>query len=161
MYISKKTVQDRLIFNEGFKLEVYLCPSGKKTIGVGRCLETNPITDEEAKVIGTKKLTKITREQAYYLLRNDIDKVVKQIENAFPWWSNLLPDRQYVLIDMVFQMGLEKVKQFKKTLLYLSTGFYKQAGIELLDSNYARQTPSRAKRNAYALTVGVYNHDVK
>lgn len=50
--ISRAEIQDRLIFHEGLKLSPYKCPRGFWTIGVGRNLETNPLTAEEERVCG-------------------------------------------------------------------------------------------------------------
>lgn len=147
----------RLILNEGLRLNPYRCTAGKLTIGVGRCLDTNPLTQEEIDFIGHDCTEKpITKEQAFYLLRHDIDKVKKQLDKNLPWWKNLNEDRRYVLIDMCFQLGLNGLLKFKKMLSYLSTGFFKQAADELMDSKYARQTPARAERNRYCIINGVY-----
>lgn len=151
-----ETIQ-RLILNEGLRLNPYRCTAGKLTIGVGRCLDTNPLTKEEIDFIGHDCMEKsITKEQAFYLLRHDIETVKKQLDKNLPWWKNLNEDRQYVLIDMCFQLGLNGLLKFKKMLSYLSTGFFKQAADELMDSKYARQTPARAERNKYCIINGVY-----
>lgn len=154
---SETTLVQRLCFNEGIRLRPYKCSEGKLTIGVGRCLDTNPLTDDELKKIGHDCRSKsITKDEAFYLLRNDIKKVIEQIERNFPWAKNMNNDRQYVLVDMIFQMGVLNVKKFKKTLQYMSSGFYKQASAELLNSNYYKQTPARAMRNSYCIREGVY-----
>lgn len=157
--LSEAVIINRLIKNEGYKEELYLCTSGKRTIGVGRCLDTNPLTKDEIKKIGCENPKKITKDQVYYLLRNDIKRVTSEMFEAFPWAERLDNERQFSLFDMCFQMGVAKVKQFKKTLSYLSTGFYLQAGRELLNSVYARQTPKRAIRNSNCFKIGVYNYD--
>lgn len=147
----------RLCFNEGIRLKPYYCTSGKLTIGIGRCLDTNPLTQEEINFIGHDCRTEsITKEQAFYLLRHDIERVKKQIENKMPWWKNLNEDRRYVLIDMCFQLGINGLLKFKKMLSNLSLGYYEKAAIELMDSVYAKQTPARAERNKYCLINGVY-----
>lgn len=147
----------RLCLNEGIRLEPYYCTAHKLTIGVGRCLDTNPLSDEEIAFIGHDCRKKsITKEQAFYLLRHDIADVKKKLDKNLPWWKNLNEDRQYVLIDMCFQLGLSGLLKFKKMLMSLSTGFYRQAAEELMNSKYARQTPVRAKRNEYCLINGEY-----
>ena len=152
----EKTIQ-RLCFNEGIRLSPYLCSQKKLTIGIGRCLDTNPLTSEEIAFIGHDCREKsITKEQAFYLLRHDIANVKKVLDKKLPWWKNLNEDRQYVLIDMCFQLGIKGLLGFKKMLSNLSTGFYNQAADELMDSEYARQTPARAKRNKYCLINGEY-----
>ena len=50
--IDMYTVCQRLILHEGLRLQPYFCSKNKLTIGVGRCIQTNPITSEEEKVMG-------------------------------------------------------------------------------------------------------------
>ena len=45
----------RLEFHEGCRLMPYRCTAGKLTIGVGRCIDTNPFTEEELKAVGDWK----------------------------------------------------------------------------------------------------------
>ncbi|TWY28629.1 glycoside hydrolase family protein [Serratia marcescens] len=47
------------------------------------------------------------------------------------------------LVMMVFQLGLTKTRGFKKFLAALNNGNYARAIIEVKDSNWYRQTPSR------------------
>ena len=49
------------------------------------------------------------------------------------------------LTDMVFQMGKEGVSKFKKTIELLKQGKNKEAAQEALRSEWAKQTPNRAK----------------
>ena len=154
--IDNEIIQ-RLAYNEGCVLSPYKCSAGKLTIGIGRCLDTNPLDAKELKYIGHDCREKpITKEQAFFLLRNDIEKVTKQLDSNCPWWTNLNYDRQYSMIDLCFQLGISGLMKFKKTLSYLAAGFYIQAAGELLNSNYARQTPARAMRNSQCFKTGVY-----
>ncbi|MBQ0114178.1 MAG: glycoside hydrolase family protein [Bacteroidales bacterium] len=144
---------ERLKFHEGLKLCVYVCPAGKKTIGVGRCLETNPLTAEEKRVCPDAERG-ITYNGAIYLLRNDIDKCKAQLNKEFNWIFTLDEERQYALLDMCFQLGINGLKKFRKMLLYLKLKDFKKASIECLDSNYAKQTPKRANRIARLIRTG-------
>lgn len=147
----------RLCYNEGIRLKPYKCSEGKLTIGVGRCLDTNPLTTEEMSFIGHNcRENEITKDQAMYLLRHDIEKVKSELDRNLPWWKNLNEDRMYVLIDLCFQLGITGLLKFKNMLKFLSTGFFIQASEELLDSRYARQTPARAQRNAQCIKTGTY-----
>lgn len=66
----------RLVVNESLRLKPYRCTEGKLTIGVGRCVDTNPLTDEEVCYIGHNCREKsITEEQAIYLLKHDVEGV--------------------------------------------------------------------------------------
>jgi lysozyme len=55
-------LRDMLVQHEGLKLEPYLCPAGKLTIGIGRNLEDRGISIDEAQ----------------YLLMNDISRCRKE-----------------------------------------------------------------------------------
>lgn len=150
-------IQQRLLYNEGFRPTPYYCTKGRQTIGIGHNIDANPITKEDEKVIGEFWYKDgITKNAAFYLLRKDVNRVIEELNNNVPWWNNLNNDRQYVMIDLCFQLGINGLMQFKKTLQYISTGFYIQASEELLRSKYAQQTPNRAKRNADCLRTGKY-----
>ncbi len=154
--VSDEQIIQWLAYNEGIRLEPYKCTQGKLTIGIGRNLDDNPLTPEELKHIGHDPREGITKDQAFYLLRNDIKKVKRQLDGELPWWKNLDGDRPFVLLDMCFQMGLRSLLGFKNTLNNIATGYYLTAADNLLKSLYAQQTPKRAERNANCLRNGRY-----
>lgn len=126
MYLDRITKQ--LIRHEGLQLKVYTCPANKLTIGVGRNLEDRGITENEAK----------------YLLNNDIMQTHNELSCKYPFYDTLYDTRQEVLINMAFQLGLNGLSQFKKTLDFIEKGLYKSASEEMLNSQWAKQTPRRA-----------------
>jgi lysozyme len=151
--LSNDEIIQRLVFHEGCVLKPYRCSRGYLTIGVGRNLETNPLTSEELKVCGDYKHG-ITKNAAFYLLRNDIHRVVEECKKKISFWSQLDNERQYALIDMVFQLGLGGVLKFRNMLKSMGVGNYKEAAEHCLDSKYAKQTPNRAKRIAKTIECG-------
>lgn len=160
--MPKPTISDdiciqRLMVNEGCKLKSYRDTVGKLTIGIGRNLDDNPLTIEEQCYIGHNCRTLfISNDQAAYLCRNDLKKVRADLDKHLPWWRDLNPDRQYVMIDLCFNMGLKTLLTFKRTLDSIAQGYYVRAAEQLLQSKYAKQVGIRAKRNAYALRTGEY-----
>ena len=63
--------------------------------------------------------------------------------------------REYVLLNMLFQMGLYKVMQFKKMLVALMDKDWTRAAEEMLDSKWHKQdTPNRAKRLSVMMRAG-------
>lgn len=72
----------RLAMHEGIRLMPYRCSRGYLTIGIGRNLKTNPLTVEEKNVCGDYKYG-ITKQAAFYLLRNDINRVIKECKKTF------------------------------------------------------------------------------
>lgn len=149
----------RLAFHEGCELKPYRCPSGKLTIGVGRNVEDNPFTAEELKVIGDWQKG-ITKNAAYMLLRNDVKKCNEQLIKNVPIYTKLDLERQYALLDMCFQLGINGLLNFKKMLKFLSMRLYRQAADECLDSRYAIQTPKRAKRIAREIREGYWSREL-
>lgn len=166
--MPKPTISDdiciqRLMVNEGCKLKSYRDTVGKLTIGIGRNLDDNPLTIEEQCYVGHNCRTLfISNDQAAYLCRNDLKKVRTDLDRELPWWRDLNPDRQYVMIDLCFNMGIgnrqkkTKLLSFSNTLDLIARGYYEKAADNLLKSKYAKQVGIRAERNAYALRTGEY-----
>ena len=65
--------------HEGLRLEAYLCPAGKITIGYGHNLQANPVTGIPA-VVGTR----ITQDQAQRLLVADLMETRRKVLERFP-----------------------------------------------------------------------------
>ena len=145
---------NRLIFHEGIKLKPYICPAGKLTIGIGRNTQGNPFTKEELARIGNWK-NGITREQAYWLCQNDIERCIKELRNNLIWFDKLDAERKYALIDLCFNCGIRTLLGFKKMLGNISVGNYNKASDELLNSKYAKKdSPKRAKRISNLIKTG-------
>lgn len=153
--ISLKEAQERLIFHESMVLMPYRCPAGYLSIGVGRNLETNPLTSEELKACGDYK-NGITKNAALFLLRNDINKCIKQLQENISFWNKLDNERQYALLDMNFNLGINGLLKFKKMIYFMSIKDYKEASKECLNSKYAKDTGKRARRIAKLIETGVF-----
>lgn len=124
--------------DEGFRGQPYTCPAGKLTIGYGRNLEANPLTPAEGEV----------------LMYNDIEKINTELDKRLPYFAQLTPARKVVLISMAFQLGLNGLLGFRKTLAYVALGSFDHASKEMLNSRWANQTPKRARRLAEMMRRG-------
>ena len=153
--IDKNEAIQRLVLHEGCVLTPYRCPAGYLTIGVGRNLETNPLTPEEQKACGDWQHG-ITKNAAYFLLKNDIGRAENDCKRHIPFWKNLDNERQYALLDMAFNLGISRLLRFKKMLSALRMGNYTEAAAECLSSNYARQTGKRAQRITNLIKTGAW-----
>lgn len=143
----------RLAMHEGIRLSPYRCSKGKLTIGIGRNVEDNPVTDEEQQVVGDWRHG-ITKQAAFYLLRNDIRRVWAELKQKVPFWQELSDERKYALLDMAFNLGINGLLAFKKMLAAMGTGNFNQAAIECLDSRYAKDVGKRAERIAETIRTG-------
>jgi len=131
------TLEDQLILHEGLKLRMYQCPAGYWTIGVGRNLETKGLS----------------RDEALYLLRNDIREITEQLERL-GWYRALDPIRQKVIIDMAFNLGLSGLLSFKHMIQALNCYDYNTAADEMVDSLWYRQVGKRAERLVKMMRTG-------
>ena len=127
--------------DEGYRRAVYTDSEGFATIGIGR-------------LVDARRGGGITLEEAQYLLRNDIVRVVHALKASIPWWNKLSPVRQIVLVSMAFQMGVPGLLNFRNTLNAVREERWNDASDGMLRSKWASQTPLRAHRLAEAMRSG-------
>jgi lysozyme len=127
-----------LIRHEGLRLKPYTCTAGKLTIGVGRNLDDNGITEAEAMA----------------MLERDITVTVGTLRDHFPWFANLDTTRQYAVISLGFNLGVHKLSTFKRFLAAMASQQYETAAAEILDSTYATQVGKRAIELAAMIRSG-------
>lgn len=133
----------RTMADEGCRLTVYddatgqpIVPGshviGKPTIGYGRLLcAPGGISTQEATAMFGADWTRAEAEA-----------------RTLTCYSRLNAVRQGVLTEMVFQLGLDGVREFAKMLECLNRNDYGGAADEMLASRWATQTPERAQRLA-------------
>lgn len=148
-------VSQRILLHEGLRLRPYFCTKGKQTIGVGRCLDTNPLSKAEERVVGDWHHG-ITKCAAMYLLRNDIKRIYRELSKELDFFKDLDGERQYALIDMAFNLGVNGLLKFKKMLQHMAAGNYIRASEECLNSQYAAEVGTRAVRVANTIKDGEF-----
>lgn len=117
-----------LIKHEGRRSKLYFDSAGIGTIGVGRNLEDVGLSDEEID----------------YLLNNDIKRVLNECWTHLPWFGDLSQERQYVVIDMVFNLGMAGFLKFKHTIAAIKREDWHEAAREMINSEWAAQVGKRA-----------------
>lgn len=137
-------LRQMLIKHEGLVCHPYRCTANKLTIGVGRNLEANGLSEDEA----------------MYLLDNDIKRVTDNLDKMWPVWRTFPERAQYVCVDMAFQMGISGFMNFRQTRALMEMGCWLEASEEVLRSKYATQTPNRAAYNSRQLALSK-DHDKK
>jgi lysozyme len=125
---------DQIKIDEGLRLTPYLDTENILTIGYGRNLEHNGITESEAE----------------HMLRNDL-RVAEEDAVSFVTstvWQQLDAPRRAVLINMAFNLGLTRLSKFKKFKQALHDHDYHEAARQMLDSRWSRQVGERSHRLA-------------
>ena len=130
------TVKERIKEHEGFRDTVYLDSLGKRTVGYGHlCVEDHW---EDGK--------KYDKEYLDEIFDKDFQNAADQCEDLCNDYELDLPETiTDVLIEMIFQLGIGNVMKFKKMIAALQEKDFETASLEMLDSRWASQTPSRAE----------------
>jgi lysozyme len=119
-----------LVRDEGVRLKPYRCTAGKLTIGVGRNIDDRGITNAEA----------------MYLLNNDVAICESELTAVLPKWRELSDTRQRVMLNMVFNLGRDRLSKFTMFIGCMKMGDFEGAAKEMMDSAWATQVGQRAVR---------------
>lgn len=128
--------------HEGFSSKIYLDTQKIPTIGYGRNLRAYPFSEAEKESLINGEWHQEAAE-AWLLER------VKELDEKllkFAWFAHLDKERQAVLLDMAYNLGLKKLLGFKKMTEALKAHDYENAAKEMRESLWAKQVKSRALR---------------
>ena len=117
---------------------VYMDTTGHLTIGWGRNLTDNGISDSEAT----------------HMLMNDINQVIHQLNEKYSWFQLLDPVRQAAVVDMGYNLGTKELSKFRAMQL-IGEGKYKESAISMLQTKWATQVKGRAVEISRIIETGV------
>jgi len=121
--------------DEGWREQPYNDHLGYLTIGYGF-------------LIDPRRGGRIPRPVGEFWLRWEIEHRMEELGRRWPPFHRQPEDVQAALLNMAFQLGVGGVLRFRRMLAALAEGDRQTAGKEARDSNWYRQTPKRAERNA-------------
>lgn len=144
---------------EGVEPKVYIDTAGHPTVGVGFNLDRNGASADLAAVganyaavrAGTESLT---TEQIDALLKKDIENAVSDAQSAVSNFDSLTPARQFVVVDMVFNLGIGGFQGFTNTIAAIEGGNYEQAGNDMQQSHWYGQVGDRAVQDIAMMKSG-------
>lgn len=162
--VPNMSIREMLIFNEGIRVKVYWDTEGYPTVGIGHLIvkektkNMNRINTLLSQQVG-RVITDgtITTEEANGLFEQDLARTLVSIRNNDRVWNvyqALNDTRKMVIVDMTFQMGIGGVAGFERALTSMFLDDWKNAHYHMLDSDWAKQTPGRANRNANVILRG-------
>jgi lysozyme len=126
--------------DEGFCPKLYKDTKGFNTIGYGFNLDT----------------TLIPKEVADHWLSLNIEKLSRDLSSYIPFFSTLDTSRQYVLLNMAYQMGIAGILKFKKMLIALENNDYILASKEMKNSKWYVEFTNRANRLVNIMNSGEF-----
>ena len=107
---------------------LYKCLADKWTCGYGRNAEDNGFSEDEAKL----------------MLKNDIEQASKDVKSIFPDFDRYTINRQNALINMVFNLGINRFKLFKNTIKAIKRDDWTSAAKHAEQSRWHNQVGKRA-----------------
>lgn len=143
----------RIKIFEGYSAKPYICPAGRLTIGYGYNFEERGFKTEVLKEILDEGFSE---ELAEKLLLSDVQDCIRAAENVFGFYRELNAPRRAVVTDMIYQMGLEGFKKFKRMIAAIQKGDFAKAADEMKDSKWYVQSGRRSLINTRQMLEGEY-----
>ena len=132
-----ENVKEWIKHHEGLNLRLYKDTVNKTTIGYGRNIQDNGISQSEAD----------------FMFENDFNRCEHDLK-SYSWYLVQPQNVKDALMNMCFNLGINRLLGFKKMILALIDKDYTKAAIEALDSKWAKQVGQRAKDIALMMRQG-------
>jgi lysozyme len=129
--IWQDQLRKQLERHEGRVNHAYQDHLGFWTIGIGR-------------LIDQRRNGGLSDDEVEYLFNNDLERIEHQLRRQLHWFPDTPDTIKQVLCNMAFQLGVAGLMRFRRMLAAIKHRDWTAASIEALDSNWARQTPTRA-----------------
>lgn len=122
---ASKTIKE----NEGLVLNLYKCPAGKTTIGYGHNIQDRGIS----------------RECAEFIFQEDLNNAIDSCRVIFgdDFFNSLSDCRKIAIVDMMFNLGVNKFLTFKKFIKAIKKRDFEEAVREIIDSKAYKQCTNR------------------
>jgi lysozyme len=133
---------------EGFRDKIYLDTNNNRTIGYGFNLEDRNMRSMlPAEVVSGQR--PITRKEADAIFVKRYNQAAKDALDFIGLESMLRldPYRQAILVDMAYNLGPNKLSEFKNMQAAVQSGDYMKAAAEMKNSRWYNQTGRRSKHH--------------
>jgi len=135
---DRRELETEVKADESFRAKAYQDTEGVWTVGYGLNLQELVVSEPWA------------ADQMRYTLRQRESDCLA----AFPWFAGLTSARQRVILNMAYNLGMTRLRGFKKMLSALDRGDYETAAVEMLDSKWAEQVGARSTRLSDTMARG-------
>jgi GH24 family phage-related lysozyme (muramidase) len=135
---------------EGRRYKTYTDTMGHPTVGVGFNLDANGAQaaiqalglDYQQVRAGTQLLTDA---QVDTLLQQTVNQAVSAAQTAVTTFNSVPGDKQIVIVDMVFNLGLAGFSKFLQTIKAINAQDWQTASQQMQQSAWFNQVGNRAK----------------
>ena len=136
--------------NEGYKPEVYTDTTGNRTIGIGFNLEDannkKVLKDMGIDINDVFAGKPLEEKQIIGLYNHSLRQAFSDAQKFDKGFAKRPEPVRKAIVDMAFNLGLTKLKGFKKMKAALDANDYGLAADEMVDSNWYKQVKSRGPR---------------
>jgi len=132
-------IKEDLVRHEGYVTEIYLCSENYPTFGIGHMVTENDM--EYTWPVGTP----VTDERILQVFHDDCAIAYEDACALFLNFASLPEDAQRVLVNMAFNLGRNRLGQFKNMIKAVNEGNYKKAADEMVDSRWYHQVGRRSQ----------------
>ena len=146
-----ENIKQMVIANEGWKTKPYKDTRGYWTVGVGHLI--NP---KSPKTLPKEWDRELTNEEVRQLFETDFDAHLKQAQKT-PGWDKANEAGKAGLVDLTYNMGGWWYTKFVKAAALLKEGNFKDAALELKNSDWYKQVGGRAPVTISLISSGSVN----
>lgn len=135
----KTLIEDDLIRHEGYVGHIYLDHLGFKTFGVGHL-----VTKDDMEYTWPVD-TPVSTERIEQVFNQDLDNAIEDTEKLFKDLYSHPENVQRVLVNMMFNLGYNRLSNFKKMRKAIKDKDYSEAAAQMVDSKWYKQVGRRSK----------------
>ena len=133
-------LREQLEMDEGRVDELYTDHLGYATFGIGHLvLESDP---EYGQPLGTP----VDADRVVETFEQDCENVLRDCDILYEDFADLPEEAQQVIANMMFNMGRTRLSKFRGMKRGVDSRDWNAAADEMVDSQWYRQVPKRAKR---------------
>lgn len=154
--MNRALIEQLIIKHEGSRPSVYKDTIGNLTIGVGFNLDSLDaphicgMFGINYKAVASGEVA-LTQPQVDEVFEYQLSLVIGSAMQIFPTFITMPDNVQAAICDMIFNLGLTGFIKFTQTIEDIKAGNYSQAAKDALNSEWAKQVPSRAADDARLL----------
>jgi lysozyme len=157
--MDESQARTRIADYEGNIPHMYHDSKGIKTIGIGFNLERSGAkaaieavgADFDKVCAGEESLTE---DQIGTLFSHDLQHAIDEASSVVSSFGSLNDPRQFVIVDMIFNMGAGGVAGFHHTIQMINEGDFEAAGAGMKDSHWYGQVGVRAEKDVHMMITG-------
>lgn len=153
MELSFDRIYKEISNEEGIRLKVYLDTVKIPTVGIGHNIlahSTMPIIGRVVSKVGEV----ISDDECRTLFKADLTSVFNDLDNHIDWWRTVDVPRQYVLISLCFNLGINGLLGFKNTLAHYKAHEWDSVVSGLQSSKWYKQVGVRGVKLCKIISTG-------